>query len=183
MKITCPSCKRRIKLRRGEKKQCYCGNWLDYRWFFKKRIPYDVYLLDANIMIYADKNKGKRSQLCKKTLSVKTPTLRVGTTQQILEEIGETIRKKLPKTILIYTAGKILNKLKGTKATGFKQPSKVDLSLLQTALEHPEIHGIITYDNDFRRIAASGFIEQHSSRKFLITTAAAFQKKFERFID
>lgn len=183
MKITCPSCKRRVKLRRGEKKQCHCGHWLDYRSFFKQRIPYDVYLLDANIMIYANENKGKRSQLCKKTLHVKTPSLRVGTTQQILEEIGSTIRKNLPKTILIYSAGKILKKLKGTKATGFKQPSKVDLSLLQTALEHPEIHGIITYDSDFKRIAASGLIEQYSSRKFLITTAAAFQKKFERFIE
>lgn len=180
MKITCPSCKRRIKLRRGEKKQCRCGKWLDYRSFFRQRVPYDVYLLDANIMIYAKDNNGKRGDICKKILNVNTTKLRVGTTEQILKEIGPVIVRELPKTVLVYKTGKILKKLKGTKATGFKQPSKADLSLLQTALEHPEIHGIITYDRDFIRIAGSGFIEKHSSRKFLITTATAFYKKFQR---
>lgn len=183
MKVTCPSCKRRIKLRRGEKKQCPCGKWLDYRSFFRQRIPYDVYLLDANIMIYANDHKGRRGDFCRKILTVKTPILQVGTTSQIITEIGDSIQKKLPETLLIYKSGKILKRLKGRKASGFKQPSKADLSLLQTALEHPEIHGIITYDRDFSRIAASGLIEKHSSRKFLITTAAAFIKKFQRFID
>jgi hypothetical protein len=142
-----------------------------------------VYLLDANIMIYAKDQKGRRGEVCKKVLAIKTPLLQMGTTQQIVEEIGEKIAKQLPRTVLIYKTGKILNTLQRRKSSGFKQPSKADLSLLQTSLEHPEIHGIITYDQDFGRIAASGLIEKHSSRKFLITTAAGFIKKFQRYIE
>ena len=134
-------------------------------------------------MIYAHDHKGKRGDLCKKILTVKTPSIRIGTTSEIIKEIGSPISNKLPKTMIIYQTGKILQKLVKRKATGFKQPSRVDLSLLQTALEHPEIHGIITYDRDFSRIAASGLIEKHSSRKFPIMTASTFIKKFNRFID
>jgi len=182
MKVTCPSCKRRVKLRRGEKRQCTCGKWLDYRSFFRVRIPYDVYLLDANIIIYANEDSKTRGDLSRKVLSVNTPNIRIGTTSQIISEIGPNLAKKLPETILIYTSGKLMKTLKRTKATSLKQPSKQDLSLVQASLEHPEIHGIITYDNDFKRIATSGFIEKRSSRKFLIITAAEFIKKFERFI-
>jgi len=134
-------------------------------------------------MIYAHENNGKQGEFCKKVLTVNTPNIKVGTTAEILKEIGSNISNHLPKTVRIYHTGKILKTLKKRKATGFKQPSPVDLSLLQTALEHPEIHGIITYDQDFSRIAASGLIEKHSSRKFPIMTASAFIKRFQRFID
>lgn len=180
MKITCPSCKRRMKLQRGEKRQCRCGNWLDYRSFFRLRTPYDVYLLDANIMIYAKDNPTYQGEMCRKILSVKTASIHMGTTTEIIKEIGPIVKKQLPETIHIYKSGKLLRTLERLKATGFKQPSQADLSLIQAAIEHPEIHGIITYDQDFNRIATAGFVEKHSSRKFLIINAAKFIKKFNR---
>ena len=57
-----------------------------------------------------------------------------------------------------------------------KQPSKIDLHLIQIAIDHPEIKGIITYDQDFKNIATVGLIQKKGGT-FWVGDARDFLKK------
>ena len=50
MKVTCPKCKRRFRLKKSRKMICKCGFEFIYSRYFGKE---KIYLVDANIIIYA----------------------------------------------------------------------------------------------------------------------------------
>lgn len=177
MKITCPRCKRRIRLRRRDRKKCHCGKHLDFRTFFRKKISYDVYLLDANVFIYAFNDNGFKAKTCRKIIFLNSDNIKIGTTQKILGEVGKNIITRIPNNIIVYKTGKINDELINTSTNYLKQPSREDYSLINASLEHPEIHGLITYDNDFSNIAAAGLINKRSSRKFWLGNAENFASK------
>ncbi len=179
MKITCPSCKRRVRLKRGSKTRCKCGQIHSYNTFFREKVNYVVYLVDANIFIYAKNKKSKRRRNCEKVLSFESPAIRIGTSDVIMDEIKTNEEMILPEHFHIYSTGKLSPELKDLKTNYLKQPSRADLSLVQAAIEHPEIKGIITYDRDFSRIATQGVIQKKSSTKFWLGTAADFLQKYE----
>ena len=179
MKITCPYCKRRIRIRRGEDILCKCNKKLNYMQFFRNKIRYVVYLIDANILIYAENRRDKRSASCQKVLKFNSQKIKIGTTDIILDEVSNNRNIKISDRIEIYTTGKISDDLKDLKTNYLKQPSKADLSLVQTAIEHAEIKGIITFDRDFSRIATRGVIQKKSSSSFWLGNASEFLKKYE----
>jgi predicted nucleic acid-binding protein len=179
MKVTCPQCKRRVRVRRGEDVTCKCNKKLNYMHFFRKKINYVVYLLDANIFIYAENKKDKRNKSCKKIPIFNSPRIRIGTTDVIIDEIKKNEKIEVSKKIKIYKTGRISDELKILKTNYLKQPSKADLSLVQAAIEHAEIKGIITYDRDFGRIATKGIVQKRSSTDFWLGNADEFLKKFE----
>jgi len=179
MKITCPDCKRRIRIRRGEEIRCKCNKKLHYIQFFKEKIKYVVYLIDSNILIYAENKHDKRSNSCQKILKFNSPKIKIGVTNVILDEVKKNKNIKISEKIKIYTTGKISDDLKDLRTNYLKQPSKADLSLVQTAIEHAEIKGIITFDRDFSRIATRGVIQKRSSSNFWLGNASDFLKKYE----
>ncbi len=179
MKVTCPRCKRRISIKRAKSTKCKCGHKLEYMKFFKKKIDFVIYLIDANILIYADKKSDKRNTACKKILNFDSNKIKIGTTSTIVHEVDQNERIKLPEHIKIYKTGKLSDELTALKTNYLKQPSAADLSLIQAAIEHAEIKGIITYDKDFDRIATQGIVQKRSTSKFWLGTASQFLSKYE----
>jgi predicted nucleic acid-binding protein len=177
MKVTCPHCKRRIRIVRNRKNTCVCGKLLNYRHFLHEKIAYDVYLVDANILIYAFDSRSSRRKYCQVILALQDSSMCIATTQKILEEVGSSIEQQLSEDLLIYHIGVIPNDLKEIKTNVLKQPSTADFSLVQAAYEHPEVRGIITYDNDFARIATAGLVERKASVKFWLGNAKEFVEK------
>ncbi|MFH1013511.1 MAG: type II toxin-antitoxin system VapC family toxin [Thermoplasmatota archaeon] len=177
MKVTCPHCKRRIHIGQRRKNVCACGKLLNYRHYLHEKIAYDVYLVDANILIYAFDGSSMRRKYCQAILTMNAPSNRIATTRQIIEEVGPVIEQQLPEALLIYHIITILSDLTEIKTNFYKQPSIADLSLVQAAYEHPEVRGIITYDKDFTRIATAGLVERKSSVKFWLGNAKEFVEK------
>ncbi len=177
MKVTCPHCKRRILITRRRKNICACGKLLNYRHYLHEKIAYDVYLVDANILIYAFDKKSVRQKYCQSILALLRPPLCIATTRQIIDEVGSVIEQQLPEGVLIYHVKAIPGDLAEIKTNFLKQPSSADLSLVQAAYEHPEVRGIITYDKDFTRIATAGLVEGKSSAKFWLGDAKQFVEK------
>jgi predicted nucleic acid-binding protein len=172
MKITCPGCKRRIRLKKSRNIKCKCGHEFSYSTYFGKD---RVFLIDANIIIYSLNNDPQRGKSCKKVLSLSN----IATTERVLNEVQNYKNKKLK----IYNVKEISEELKELKTNKLKQPSQKDLSLIQAAIDHPEIGGIITYDRDFKAIATSGLIKSKSSKyaaKFFVGNAKDFLKKYGR---
>jgi len=170
MKITCPNCKRRIRLKKSRNIKCKCGHEFSYSTYFGKD---RVFLIDANIIIYSINNDAHRGQSCKNVLSM----LNIATTERVLNEV----KKDLDMKIRIYKVKEICQELKELKTNTLKQPSEKDLSLIQAAIDHPEIGGIITYDRDFKAIATSGLIKSKSSKyesNFFVGNAVEFLKKY-----
>ena len=56
--------------------------------------------------------------------------------------------------------------------------SLADKSLIQCAIDHPEIAGIITYDKDISNVVPARLIK--SEKKFFIGNAEQFLKKINR---
>ena len=177
MKVTCPQCKRRIHIGQRRKNVCACGRLLNYRHFLHKKIAYDVYLVDANVLIYAFDRRSMRQKYSEAILMKHPASWCTGTTRQILDEVGSVVEKQLPEDFLIYRVGKLPADLAEIKTNFFKQPSVADLSLVQTAYEHPEVRGIITYDKDFTRIATAGLVERKAFVKFWLGDAKEFVEK------
>ena len=177
MKVTCPHCKRRMRLFRNRKNVCACGKLLNYRHFLHEKIAYDVYLVDANILIYAFDSRSARRKYCQAILSMQASSMSIATTRQIIEEVGSAIETHLPEMFLVYTVKAIPGDLTEIKTNFLKQPSIADLSLVQAAYEHPEVRGIITYDKDFAHIATAGLVERKASVKFWLGNAKEFVEK------
>jgi midasin (ATPase involved in ribosome maturation) len=123
-------------------------------------------------------NDPQHGKSCKKILSLSN----IATTKRVLSEVQNYKNKKLK----IYKVKEINEELKELKTNKLKQPSQKDLSLIQAAIDHPEIGGIITYDRDFKAIATSGLIKSISSKyaaKFFVGNAKDFLKKYGRYYD
>jgi predicted nucleic acid-binding protein len=183
MKVTCPHCKRRLHLFRNRKNVCVCGKLLNYRHFLHEKIAYDVYLVDANVLIYAFEERSVRKKYCQVILRMQIPSICIATTRQIIEEVGSDIASQIPESCLTYTITTVPAHLIELKTDSFKQPSIADLSLIQAAFEHPEVRGIISYDNDFARIATAGLVEKKSSAKFWVGNAKQFVEKHRIALD
>jgi rRNA-processing protein FCF1 len=172
LKITCPSCKRRIRLKKSRNIKCKCGHEFSYSTYYGKE---RVFLIDANIIIYAMNNDPHHGNSCKKVLSMSN----IATTERVLNEVKTNSDIKL-KT---YKVKEIYEELKELRTNTLKQPSEKDLSLIQAAIDHPEVGGIVTYDKDFKAIATSGLIKSKSSKyaaAFFVGDAVAFLKKYGR---
>jgi len=170
MRITCPRCSRRIRLKKSRQMFCQCGHEFDYSTYYRGETP--VYLVDANILIYAIRNDAHHGKACR-TLVMSSGPFQLGTTETVLLEI----KQELPWALKIYTVKVVEQELKDlfTEKT-FKQASFADLSLIQAAREHPEIRGIITYDLDFKNIATAGLVRTKEGR-FFVGTADEVLKK------
>ena len=169
MKVTCPRCKRRIRLKKSRNMLCKCGYEFRYTEYFGNK---KIYLVDANVIIYAMEKKNITGKICKKVLSRSD----IATTERVLKEVQCEINISLK----VFRVKKISDELKELKANTLKQPSEADLSLIQAAMDHPEINGIITYDRDFKNIATSGIIQTKSSKysaKFWVGNAKEFLDK------
>jgi rRNA-processing protein FCF1 len=173
MRVTCPKCKRRIRLIKSRKITCKCGHEFPFKTYFGEE---RIYLLDANVIIYALNKKSGHYKSCKKFLSMPN----FATTERVMNEIKQNLETRLK----IYKVKEVSSELKELKSIKIKQPSEKDLSLIQAAIDHPEIGGIITYDQDFKAIATSGFIQSKSSKfasQFFVGNAEVFQKKFSQY--
>lgn len=170
MRITCPHCSRRIRLKKSRQMLCECGYEFDYSTYYRGETS--VYLVDANILIYALRNDPHHGKACRKLVSSPGP-FQLGTTDAVLLEIEQ----ELPCALKIYTVKAVKQDLKElfTERTS-KQASLADLSLIQAAREHPEIQGIITYDYDFKNIATVGLVRTKEGR-FFVGTADDVLKK------
>ncbi|RLF36385.1 MAG: hypothetical protein DRN08_01415 [Thermoplasmata archaeon] len=179
MKVTCPRCKRRLRVRRGVDVVCKCGEKLEYMRFFRDIMEYVVYLIDANILIYATSRDDLHRRYCRMVMRFDSPYIKIGTTDVIIREVNRNKRIRIPGTIRIYHVDRLSDEIKSLKTNYLKQPSEADLSLVQAALNHAEIQGIITYDKDFGRIATRGLIQRKSSTKFWLGNAKQFLEKYE----
>lgn len=170
MKLTCPECKRRIRLKKSRNITCKCGHEFSYSTYFGKD---RVFLVDANIIIYSLNNDAHRGNSCKSVLSKSN----IATTERVLDEVQNDFDTKLRT----YKVKEVCQELKDLKTNTLKQPSVKDLSLIQAAIDHPEIGGIVTYDRDFKAIATSGLIMSKSSKyasDFFVGNAAEYLKKY-----
>jgi predicted nucleic acid-binding protein len=138
-----------------------------------------VYLIDANIIIYAENKKDKRHTSCRKILNINSNTIKIGTTDVILSEVQQEDDAVVSDHVIVYKTGKLTDEIANLRTNFLKQPSPADLSLVQAAMEHPEVKGIITYDRDFGRIATQGIIQKRSATTFWLGNASAFLRKYE----
>ena len=133
------------------------------------------YLVDANVLLYARNRDPERGRDCERVLVV----AKIAVTQQVLDEV----RPSYESSIEVYRVKEIAPKLRELWTDDSKQPSLADLSLVQAALENPEICGIITYDRDFKAIATRGFIRSQSSKSaddFWVGTAKEYLEKTKK---
>jgi predicted nucleic acid-binding protein len=149
---------------------CPCGYEFEYRTYYRGETP--VYLVDANILIYAIRDDTNHGKACR-TLVMSSGPFQLGTTETVLSEI----KQELPWTLKIYTVKVVEQELKElfTEKT-VKQASLADLSLIQAAREHPEVRGIITYDIDFKNIATAGLVRTKEGRFFVGTADEVLRK-------
>lgn len=126
-------------------------------------------LVDANILINAKQN-GETARVCQEVLT----ETGLATTDWVLEEADKN--KQLPYHLKFYKVKKISKNLDEVISSSMKQASKADKSLIQAALDHPEIIGIITYDNDFINIATAGLVKKKSNytRNFWVKNAVEY---------
>ena len=84
MKETCPQCKRRIRLKKSRNIVCKCGFVFRYTKYFGKE---KIYLVDANVIIYAISKDGINSKDCERLLRRENLAI----TERILDEIHKDI--------------------------------------------------------------------------------------------
>lgn len=170
MKATCPRCKRRVRLKKSRNIVCKCGFTFRYSDYFGNE---KIFLVDANVIIFAVNDDKSHGNDCKQVLRRND----IAITDKILDEIHNEIKYRF----IIYEVKDISEEVKELSTNFLKQPSKKDLSLIQAAIDHPEIYGIITYDNDFKNLATSGFIKSKTPKEdsvFFVGNAKEFLAKY-----
>lgn len=171
MHVTCPKCKRRIKFKKSRKGTfCKCGYEFKFSDYYDSK---KLYLADSNVFLYSRNRDERRGKACWVTLNQDN----VATTDKVVIEIGGRIPQQL-ENFQIFQTGKISKKVAEIKTNNvFKQPSETDFSIVQTAINNPQIAGIITYDNDFESMATVGLIEKYNKEhapKFWVGNAYKF---------
>jgi len=136
---------------------CKCG----YVFNSSKVFEYDAryYLVDANIFIYAIRNNPYRGAHCKKILEGSHP---VATTKRVLNEV----KNKHDYKIRVFNVKEISPEVDELKYNGTKELSDADKSLIQCAINQPNIDGIITNDMDIKSVCPQSMIK--SEKKFFI---------------
>lgn len=130
------------------------------------------YLVDANVVLYALNNDERWGKACDRAVNM----LPIATTKRVFKEI----RRHCPYYMKLYTVRDIEPAVAELHANRVKQPTEADLSLIQAAIDHPEIKGIISYDSDLKAVAATGIISKRSSHMnsvFIVGTADEVLRK------
>lgn len=151
MKITCPTCHRRIKIKKSRHIKCICGYVFNCECLYGRP---QQYLVDANIVLYATNRDERYGKHCEKVLN----HLTIATTKRVYKEL----KNYHGDHIHIYEVKEISPEIAELHANRMKQPTEADLSLIQAAVNRPEIKGIISYDSDIKAVAASGIVDKLS---------------------
>lgn len=167
MKVNCPECNRRIRIRKKNRiNTCKCGHEFSHNQCFGK--PRPVYLLDANVFIYAINNDRFRGKHCRTVLSSGHA---LATTRLVIKEVKQRNKYR----VKIYNVKQISNDVKELQYNSLKTLSEADKSLIQCAIDNPEISGIITNDPDIKNVVPTRLIR--SENKFFIGRPNEFLKK------
>ena len=167
MKVNCPECRRRIKIRKNTRHNiCTCGHILQYSKHFEIN---PVYLLDANVFIYAINNDKYRGKHCQEILTTKA---NIATTENVINEV----RQKNPYDVRIIKVKEISNEVNELKYNSLKELSLADKSLIQCAIDDPCIAGIITNDYDIKSVVPDRLIK--NEKAFFIGRPNEFLKKW-----
>lgn len=165
LKANCPKCKRRIRIRRNKRvNPCKCGYRFSYKIFGDTR---EIYLVDANIFLYAIHKDQYRGKHCADVLMMGC----IATTSMVIKEVKEYN----PFKVKIYEVKKISPEVMELSFASLKQPSLADKSLIQCAIDNPEICGIITNDLDISNAAPQHLI--HCEKSFFVGRANEFLKR------
>jgi hypothetical protein len=95
----------------------------------------------------------------------------IGTTNWVIKEV----REYNPYRVRLYKVEKFSPEVMEIKFAGLKQPSFADKSLIQCAIDNPEICGIITNDQDIKNAVPSHMIR--CEKPFFVGRANEFLKK------
>lgn len=168
MKATCPKCSRRIRIRKTKRDiRCSCGNKLSFNKHFGNP---NIYLIDTNIFLFSTNKDVKNGAYCTQVLSL---SKNLATTDKVVDEL----RQYTVADMKVYTVNGIspeVDELHYEK----KELSIADKSLIQASIEHPEIAGIITYDNDLKNVCPASIIK--SEKKFFIWNAEEYLLKVKK---
>jgi hypothetical protein len=131
-----------------------------------------IYLLDANVFICAQ-HSDPRAIFCQQVLLEGN----VATTDLVISELDE-----MRPEVKVYKVKKMTDEILQLKANTEKKASLQDLSLIQVAIDNPEIVGILTYDLDFKRVASAGIVQSKSNYrdKFFVGTPEEYLKKVKK---
>jgi rRNA-processing protein FCF1 len=170
MKVNCPECKRRIRIRKNKRiNTCKCGYEFPHNHFFGN--GRNVFLVDANVFIYAINNDRFRGKHCIKVLN---SSHSLATTKSVIKEVKQWNKYR----VKIYHVKEISKEVDELHYNSLKQLSKADKTLIQCAIDNPEISGIITNDPDIKNVVPSRLIR--SEKKFFIGRPNEFLKKYDR---
>jgi hypothetical protein len=173
VKKTCPKCQRRIRIKNKREVKCKCGYEFSHNKCFGT--GKEVYLVDANIFLYALNRDRYYGRYCAETLMHGGPM--VATTVQVMDEIRQP-NDIIVKLFDVKTISPEVDELHYDTAEDL---SKADKSLIQCAIDHPEVIGIISYDTDIRNVVPTQLIK--SEKKFFVGNAEEFLKKTNRLTD
>jgi len=167
MKVTCPKCKRRIRIRNQRVIDCDCGHQFSHRKFYG---DVNTYLVDTNIFIYALNEDRWNGEACKNVLN-----MFIGELSTTIHVIDELLRpcKYIVKVLDVKNLSPEVMELRYGEEK--KTLSLADKSLIQCAIDNPYVGGIITYDIDIKSVVPSRLIR--SEKPFFIGTADEFLKK------
>jgi rRNA-processing protein FCF1 len=166
MKINCPKCHRRIRIRKSKRhNKCRCGYSFLHKQSFGK--GYEIYLVDTNVFIYALNKDRFRGRHCEKILTGSFP---IATTGHVMDEI----RRRHDYSLKIFNIKNISPEVDELRYNSLKTLSKADKSLIQCAIDYPEIVGIITNDIDIKSVVPNRLIQSES---FFIGRPNEFLKK------
>ena len=166
MKVNCPECKRRVRIRKNVRlNRCKCGYLFQHdHWFEREN---DVYLVDANVFIYALNNDEYRGKHCNAVL---TGPYQIATTKRVIREVKQYNHYR----VRYYEVKEICEDVDELCYNSLKELSDADKSLIQCAINNPEISGIITNDIDVKSVCPERLIM--SQRKFFIGRPNEFLK-------
>jgi len=172
MKVNCPICKSRVRIRKSKRdaKCSSCGHEFSHRKLFGDA---DKYIVDTNIFLYAMNNDRYYGDACITLLSMCAGEL--VTTNHVIDEI----RQACDYSMKVYNVATISPEVAELRYGDESNVLSIaDRSLIQCAIDHPEIGGIITYDTDIKNVVPSRLIK--TDKPFFMGNAEAFLKKRRR---
>ena len=126
-------------------------------------------------MIYAANNDRFLGEHCKQVFNAGSGAL--ATTEAVMSELSPR-QKGQAYCIQVHSVKSISPEVAELRYNADKELSLADKSLIQCAIDHPEIAGIITYDKDISGVVPARLIK--SEKKFFVGNAEQFLKKMNR---
>lgn len=125
--------------------------------------------MDANIILYALNDNKISGNYCKEAILCSGEI--IATTKQVMKEIRQPNTFNIP-AIDVKTISPEVDELHYDTAEDL---SIADKSLIQCAINNPNVIGIISYDSDIKNVVPSQLIK--SEKKFFVGNAREFLKK------